>query len=81
MPLVTVRVDDALKERMDALPINWSEALREAIGRILEERMRRNRVRAVQLMDHIRVAAPRGFDSTRFIRELREARHGPRRGR
>ncbi len=81
MPLVTVRVDDDLKQRMDAVPINWSEALREAIARILEERTRRNRIRAVQLMARLRVPAPRGFDSTRFIRDLREARRGSRRGR
>ena len=78
MPLVTVRVDEDLKRRMDGLQINWSEAIRGAIARIVEERVHRNRARAAQLMDRIRVPSPKGFDSTRFIREWREARYGSR---
>lgn len=78
MPLVTVRVDEATKRDMDTVPINWSEAIRDAISRIIVERRVRNRVRAAQLTDRIRVKAPEGFDSTRIIREWRDRRYGPR---
>ncbi len=78
MPLITVRVDDDLKRDMDRVPINWSEAIREAIAHIISERTRRNRVRASQLNDRIRIPAPPGFDSARVIRDWRDARYGPR---
>ncbi len=78
MPLITVRVDDDLKESMEGVPINWSEAIREAIARIVSEETRRNRVRAGQLNDRIAVEVPAGFDSTKLIREGRDRRYGPR---
>ena len=81
MPLITVRVDEDTKGRMDSVPINWSDAIRQAIARILEEETTRNRVRAAQLNDRIRVTVPQGFDSTKLIREWRDRRYGPGRGR
>ncbi len=78
MPLITVRVDDDLKQRMDDVPMNWSEEIRRAILHILAERTLRDRIRAAQLTDRIRVKAPKGFDSTRILREWRDRRYGPR---
>jgi hypothetical protein len=78
MPLITVRVDEATKREMDSVPINWSEAIREAVHRVIAERRVRNRIRAAQLTDRIRMKAPPGFDSTRIIREWRDRRYGPR---
>jgi len=78
MPRITVRVDDATKREMDAVSINWSETIREAIARIIAERRTRNRIRAARLTDRIRMSAPPGFDSTRIIREWRDRRYGPR---
>ncbi len=78
MPLVTVRVDDDLKRRMDRTPINWSDAIRAAISRIIGEASLRNRVRAAQLTDRIRTRSPAGFDSTKVIRQWRDARYGHR---
>ena len=81
MPLVTVRVDGSLKDRMDELPINWSDAIRMAIEEILARETRKNRIRAAQLMDRIRIPAPKGWDSTKVIRAWRDARYGPGRRR
>ncbi len=78
MPLITVRVDEATKREMDSVPINWSEAIREAVHGIIAGRRVRNRIRAAQLTDRIRIKAPPGFDSTRIIREWRDRRYGPR---
>ncbi len=81
MPLITVRVDQGMKRQMDDVSINWSEAIRKAIANIIEEHAGRNRVRAAQLADKIRIPAPKGWDSTDVIRAWRDARHGPRRRR
>jgi len=81
MPLVTVRVDDALKQQMDRVPINWSDAIRSAIEEILQRETRKNRIRAAQLTDRIRIPAPKGWDSTKVIRAWRDARYGPGRRR
>jgi len=81
MPLITLRVDEETKGRMDSVTINWSDAIRQAISRILEEETTKNRIRAAQLNDRIRVTVPRGFDSTRLIREWRDRRYGPGRRR
>jgi Arc/MetJ-type ribon-helix-helix transcriptional regulator len=79
MPLITVRVDGETKEKMDLVSINWSEAIRSAISEILQRETRRNRIRAAQLTDRIRIRAPKGWDSTKVIRAWRDARYGPRR--
>jgi len=81
MPLITLRVDEETKGRMDSVTINWSDAIRQAISRILEEETTKNRIRAAQLNDRIRVTVPRGFDSTRLIRKWRDRRYGPGRRR
>ena len=78
MPLITTRVDDELKRRMDRIPINWSDAIRAAISRIIGEASLRNRVRAGQLTDRIRIRSPAGFDSTKVIRRWRDALYGSR---
>ncbi|AAY81097.1 hypothetical protein [Sulfolobus acidocaldarius] len=38
MPVITVRIDDELKEKMDQLSyINWSEVIRRSIISVIEE--------------------------------------------
>ena len=81
MPLITVRVDEQMKRQMDDVSINWSEAIRTAIANIISEQSGRNRVRAAQLADKIRIPAPKGWDSTEVIRAWRDARHGSGRRR
>ncbi|HIQ13508.1 MAG TPA: hypothetical protein EYH44_03895 [Thermoprotei archaeon] len=42
MPIITVRIDDKMKRMMDELRyINWSEVIRDAIARKIEEEMKR----------------------------------------
>jgi len=78
VPLVTVRVDEELKTRMDRLEgINWSQILRERILEVLDREARRNRMEALRGMERLfRKPAP-GWDSTAFIKELRRSRYGP----
>jgi len=66
-----------LKRRMERLRhVNWSEVLRQAIVRVLEEEEGRNLALAVLLNERIRKKAPEGWDSTEFLRRWREGRYG-----
>ena len=76
MAVVSVRVSDELKRRMEKLRhVNWSEVLRQAIVRILEEEGR-NLALAVLLNEKIRKKAPEEWDSTEFLRRWRDGRYG-----
>ena len=82
MPLVTVRVDDETKARMERLEgVNWSQVLRERIFEVLDRESRKNRIEALRSIDRLRRKAPPGWDSTAFIRKMRDTRYGPRRDR
>jgi len=77
MTIVSVRVDDELKRRMDRLKhINWSEVIRRAIIKTLEEEEGRNLARAVLLNEKVRKKAPEGWSSVEVIRYWREHRYG-----
>jgi len=59
VPLVTVRVDEETKKRMESLErINWSRVLREKIAEVLERETRRNRMEALRSMDRLRRKSP-----------------------
>ena len=82
MPLVTVRVDGETKARMDRLEnLNWSRILRERIFEVLERESRKNRMEALRMMEKLSRKSPPGWDSTAFIRKMRETRYGPSSGR
>ncbi len=54
MPLVTVRVDDETKAKMDRLEnLNWSQILRERIFEVLERESRKNRMEALRSMEKL----------------------------
>lgn len=79
MPLVTFRVDAETKEKMDRYEgVNWSQVLREKIEEVLGREARRNRMEALRSMDRLRRKPLPGWDSTAFIRKMRESRYGPR---
>ncbi|MCX8183755.1 MAG: type II toxin-antitoxin system ParD family antitoxin [Crenarchaeota archaeon] len=77
MAIISVRVSDEVKKRMEKLShVNWSEVLRKAILRVLEEEEGRNLALALLLNEKVRKKAPEGWDSTEFIRRWREYRYG-----
>ena len=81
MPLVTFRVDEETKAKMGQLEgINWSQVLREKILEVLDRESRKNRMEALRLMEKLSRKSPPGWDSTAFIRKMRDTRYGPRRG-
>ncbi|MHA1609700.1 MAG: hypothetical protein ACTSUJ_06810 [Candidatus Njordarchaeales archaeon] len=77
MPVVSVRVSEEIKRRMDRLKhINWSEVIRRAIIKVLEEEEGRNLAKALLINERIRKKAPEGWDSTELIRFWRDHRYG-----
>ena len=81
MPLVTVRVDEETKERMEQVHgVNWSQVLRERIQQVLDQESRKNRMEALRIMERLSRKSPPGWDSTAFIRRMRDSRYGPGRG-
>jgi Arc/MetJ-type ribon-helix-helix transcriptional regulator len=70
MKIITVKVDEELRERMKRLRyVNWSEVIRESIRKKIEEEDGRNIAEAVLLNERLRKAAPEGWDSAKLIRE------------
>lgn len=79
MPLVTVRVDEETKARMEQLEfVNWSRELRERILEVLDREGRKNRIAALRIMEKLARKPAPGWDSVAFLRETRETRYGPR---
>jgi len=77
LPVVSVRVSEEIKRRMDRLKhINWSEVIRRAIIKVLEEEEGRNLAKALLINEKIRKKAPEGWDSTELIRFWRDHRYG-----
>ena len=77
MAIVTVRVDEETKKRMERLRhINWSEVLREAITQRINREQGRHLAKAVLLNDQLRRKAPKGWDSVEVIRYWRDHRYG-----
>jgi len=75
--MISVRIDADLKKSMESLKhINWSEILRQAILKTIQNEKERDMARAVLLNDKIRKKAPEGFNSTDIIRDFRENRYG-----
>lgn len=77
MSIITVRVDDETKKRMNRMRhVNWSGVLREAIDRKIAQESNRDLAKAVITNDKVRKKAPPGWNSTEVIRFWREHRYG-----
>ena len=75
MSTITVRVDPEVKRRMRRLSyVNWSEVVREAILRRLEEEERRRMAEALLINERLRRRAPEGWSSVEVIRRWRRQR-------
>jgi len=75
MPVISVRVDDELKKKMDKYKyINWSEIIRAEIVKIIERLEGRNLAEALLINEKLRKKSK--TDTTKIIREWRERRYG-----
>lgn len=73
---ILIKIDTKTKEKMDKLNINWSEEIRDFIKSRLESEGDKNLALAVATTDKLFRKAKKGFDSTAFIRKMREERYG-----
>ncbi len=72
---ISVRIDKALKEKMEQLKeVNWSEIIREAIKVRINQENQRNLAKAVLINEQIRKSATQDYDSALIIREWRDTR-------
>ncbi|MDP2899821.1 MAG: ribbon-helix-helix domain-containing protein [Candidatus Bathyarchaeota archaeon] len=67
--LISVRIDEELRQRMRDTHINWSEYIREAIETKIREEMRR----AADEMDRIAEATKGEWSGAAEIRKRRDA--------
>lgn len=73
MAVITVRVDDELKGRMEGLRhINWSEVVRQAIIEVLDREEARNLAKAVVISEKNTIVPDEGYSSVDIIRKWRE---------
>jgi Arc/MetJ-type ribon-helix-helix transcriptional regulator len=72
----SVRIDSELKKKMDSLKhLNWSEIIRKAIKKEIQNETEINKAKAILLNEKIRKKAPENFNSVEIIRKFREERH------
>jgi len=73
MAIITVRLDDELKRRMEKIShINWSEVVRQAIIKVLTQEEGQNLAKAVLLNERNVIVPEEGYSSIATIREWRE---------
>ena len=74
MTVITVRVDDVTKAQMDSVDVNWSEVIRSAIKRRIEEEKRRNLAKAVLINEELRRPTRGEEKAEEIIRRFRDER-------
>lgn len=75
MTVISVRIDDKLKKRMEKFPyVSWSEIVRQEIEKAIERFESRNLAEALLLNEKVKKKF--GGDSTELIRRWRDRRHG-----
>ena len=70
MSVITFRIPDILKKRMNGVKINWSEYIRHAISDVLESDTKKTFLQKIQTL-RSQTHAPRGT-AARIIREMRD---------
>jgi len=75
-----IKIDRKTKQKMQSAKLNWSEAIREFIQDRLDRRSRLAEATAsMNRLRRISETKTKGkkFDSTAFIRKMRNSRYGP----
>lgn len=76
MTNISIRIDPELKKEMKKLKyLNWSEVIRDAIKKRIQNERERNIAKAILINEKIRKNAPENFNSADIVRRFREERH------
>ena len=74
MTVITVRVDEETKSMMGSIDVNWSEVIRSAIKRRIEEEKMRNLAKAVLINEELRRPSKGEEKAEEIIRRFRDER-------
>jgi len=74
MTVITVRVDEETKRLMSGIDVNWSEVIRSAIRRRIEEERRKNLALAVLINEEMRRESRGEMKAEEIIRRFRDER-------
>ena len=75
MAVISVRIDDELKKKMERFPyVNWSEIVRRELEKIVERLEGRSLAEALLLNERIKKRF--AGDTTELIRGWRDSRYG-----
>ncbi|RLI27866.1 hypothetical protein DRO58_03380 [Candidatus Bathyarchaeota archaeon] len=75
MAVFTVRIDEETKRLMSGIDVNWSEVIRRAIRRRIEEERRKNLALAVLINEELRRKSRGEMKAEEIIRRFRDERH------
>jgi len=74
MTVFTVRIDEETKRLMSGIDVNWSEVIRSAIRRRIEEERRKNLALAVLINEEMRRESRGEMKAEEIIRRFRDER-------
>jgi len=74
MTVFTVRIDEETKRLMSGIDVNWSEVIRSAIRRRIEEERRKNLALAVLIKEEMRRESRGEMKAEEIIRRFRDER-------
>ncbi|MBW1669418.1 MAG: hypothetical protein JRJ66_15515 [Deltaproteobacteria bacterium] len=74
MAVFTVRIDEETKRLMSGIDVNWSEVIRRAIRRRIEEERRKNLALAVLINEELRRKSRGEMKAEEIIRRFRDER-------
>ena len=80
MTVITVRVDEETKSMIRSIDVNWSEVIRHAIRRRIEEEKRKNLAKALLINEEVRRASKGEMKAEEIIRRFRDERRGKNSG-
>ncbi len=72
MVKIRIRIDSELKKKMDTLKhLNWSEIIRKAIKKEIQNESETNKAKTILLNEKIRKKAPENYNSVDIICKFR----------
>ncbi len=74
---ILIKVNKETRKKMRQMHINWSEEIRQFIVKRLNKESDEGLAWAVATTDRLFRKSKNNFDSTEFIRKMRDTRYGP----
>lgn len=75
MTVITVRVDEETKKKMRELNVNWSEFIRKAIEKKIDEERRKNLAKALLISERVKKKSIGEEKAEEIVRRFRDERY------